>query len=243
MQQIYLTVLIPAYNEAKRLPGTLLKIGKYFSGIFDQPFELLVIDDGSTDDTALCVGELQKQIPSLVLHHYEENRGKGYAIRTGMQLARGRFILFTDSDLSTPIEELPAFLQALNDGASVVIATRKNEAAKILQHQPVWRESMGKAFTWLSNTILGLNVSDFTCGFKAFESSAGKKIFALQKIHRWAFDSEILFLANQLGYQVYEIPVHWKNSPESRVRIGRDTITSLCALLLIRWNSLTNKYR
>jgi dolichyl-phosphate beta-glucosyltransferase len=115
--------------------------------------------------------------------------------------------------------------------------------ANIFQHQPAWRESMGKAFTWLSNTILGLNVSDFTCGFKAFESSAGKKIFALQKIHRWAFDSEILFLANQLGYQVYEIPVHWKNSPESRVRIGRDTITSLCALLLIRWNSLTNKYR
>ena len=242
MQQLDLTIIIPAYNEAKRLPDTLLKIEQYCSGSLDHPYELLVIDDGSTDETAVRVRELQKQIPSLVLHHYDRNRGKGYALRTGMHLAGGRLILFTDADLSTPIEELPRFLEALNAGASVVIATRKNEAAKILQHQPLWRESMGKAFTWLSNTILGLKVSDFTCGFKAFESSAGKKIFRMQKIQRWAFDSEILFLANQLGYAVREIPVQWKNSPESKVRIGRDTLSSLYALFLIRWNSLTNQY-
>ena len=243
MKQLYLTILIPAYNEAKRLPDTLVKIEEYCSNSIQEPYELLVVDDGSSDDTAARVRELQKQIPSLVMHHYDQNRGKGYALRTGMHLAGGRFILFTDSDLSTPIEELPAFLEALNEGASVVIATRKNAAARILQHQPLWRESMGKVFTWLSNTILGLSISDFTCGFKAFESSAGKKIFAAQKIPRWAFDSEVLFLAKQLGYVVREIPVHWKDSPESKVRIGRDTLSSLFALFLIRWNSLTNRYR
>jgi dolichyl-phosphate beta-glucosyltransferase len=240
--RIHLTILIPAYNEARRLPDTLTKIEQYCSSYLDQPYELLVVDDGSFDETSLRVRDLQKQIPSLVLHRYEKNHGKGYALRTGMNLAGGQFILFTDSDLSTPIEELPAFLKRLSDGDAVVIATRKNPEASILQRQSLWRESMGKAFTWLSNTILGLNVSDFTCGFKGFEKVAGKRIFEMQKVNRWAFDSEVLFLAHKLGYRIREVPVHWKNSPESKVRIVRDTISSLLALFLIRWFWLTGKY-
>jgi len=243
MQQIYLTVLIPAYNEGKRLPQSLSIIEGYCRNNLDEPYELLVVDDGSVDDTPSMVREMQKQIPSLVLHQYPQNRGKGYALRAGMHLAGGRFILFTDSDLSTPIEELPAFLEKLNDGTPVVIATRKSSGARVVQHQPFWREFMGKAFTWLSNLILGLNVSDFTCGFKAFEASAGKRIFALQKIRRWAFDSEILFLANKLGYAVQEIPVEWRDSPESKVRVVRDTVSSFASLFAIRWNWLKGKYK
>ena len=243
MQQIYLTVLIPAYNEAKRLPETLLKIEEYCCKTLQEPYELLVIDDGSLDETSARACELQQKIPTLVVHRYEQNRGKGYALRTGMHLAGGKFILFSDSDLSTPIEELPAFLQQLDAGIPVVIATRKNADAKILQHQPLWRESMGRVFTWLSNVILGLRVTDFTCGFKGFESSAGKRIFAMQKIPRWAYDSEVLFLAHKLGYPIREIPVHWKDSPESKVRIVQDTLSSFSALFRIRWNWAAGKYR
>jgi len=243
MQQIYLTILVPAYNEEKRLPKTLIKIDEFCRLHLQKAYELLVIDDGSVDGTSAAVKELQNDISAIVLHRYEKNRGKGYALRTGMHLAGGQFILFSDADLSTPIEELPGFLAKLEEGVPVVIATRKNSQAKVLKRQPAWRESMGKIFTLLSNLILGMRISDFTCGFKAFHAPAGKRIFKKQKIRGWAYDSEILFLANQLGYQIEEIPVQWEDSPESKVRIIGAALTSFGALLAIRWNWITGKYR
>ena len=243
MEQIYLTILIPAYNEEKRLPESIRVIDAYCSKHLDQPYELLVVDDGSQDQTASLMREMQKQIPALVLHQYAENRGKGYALRSGMHLAGGQFIVFTDSDLSTPIEEIQPMLEKLKEGASIVIATRKKSGATLVQRQPLWRESMGKVFTWLSNVILGLNFSDFTCGFKGFEAMAGKQIFSLQKIRRWAFDSEVLFLAKQFGYKIVEIPVQWKDSPESKVHVIQDSASSLASLFLIRWNWFTGKYK
>ncbi len=242
MKDVYLTILIPAYNEAKRLPESIVKINDYCRANIKQYYEILVVDDGSIDGTATLVQEQQSQIPALVLHRYEQNRGKGFALRKGMDLAAGRYVLFTDSDLSTPIEEIDRFLRKLEEGARIVIATRKHTNANILKHQPLWRESMGKTFTWLSNTILGLEVSDFTCGFKAFEASAGKHIFSIQLIDRWAFDSEVLFLAKRSGFEIHEIPVQWIDSPESRVRAFRDTFTSLAALFQIRLNWSGGKY-
>ncbi len=240
--KIDLTILIPAYNESRRLPATLEKVHSYCAVSLQITYEILVVDDGSTDDTASVVEQMRSRIPNLKVHRYSQNHGKGYALRVGMHLARGRFVVFMDADLSTPIEELERFLQSLNGGAPVVIATRKSPGANITTRQPLIRESMGKAFTWLSNTILGIHFSDLTCGFKAFESSVGKDLFSRQVIEGWAYDSEILFLASRAGYQVIEIPVTWINSPDSRVRMFRDVFSSLTSLLQIRWNWWTRKY-
>jgi dolichyl-phosphate beta-glucosyltransferase len=242
MTNVYLTILIPAYNEAKRLPATLRRVQDHCRTSLKEPYEILVVDDGSTDTTASLAEEMKSQFATVRVHHYEKNQGKGFALRTGMQLARGRFILFSDADLSTPIEEMHAFLTKLNEGNHIAIATRKKTGAHILKHQPLMRESLGKAFTWLSNCILGLNFSDLTCGFKAFEAAAGKDIFSRQKIRGWAYDSEILFLAKRSGYDVCEIPVRWINSPESKVRTIPAAFSSLISLFQIRWNWSTGKY-
>ena len=239
---IYLTILIPAFNESKRLPETLKRIQDYCLSSFQETYEILVIDDGSTDQTDQLVREMQAQNPYLKVHRLSQNRGKGYALRTGMRLATGRFILFMDADLSTPIEEIEHFLPAFNEGAQVVIASRKSAGANITRRQPLLRESMGKTFTWLSNKLLGLHFSDLTCGFKAFESAAGKDLFANQKIDGWAYDSEILFLAVRRRYTVREVPVTWVHSADTRVRLLRDVFSSLNGLLQIRWNWMTGKY-
>lgn len=241
-RKIYLTILIPAYNESKRLPGTLETIHNYCTASLQETYEIFVVDDGSTDDTAAVVQQMQSRIPNLNVHRYSQNHGKGYALRIGMHLARGRFVVFMDADLSTPIEELERFLPLLNAGTPVVIATRKSPGANITTRQAFLRESMGRTFTWLSNTILGIDFSDLTCGFKAFESSVGKDLFARQKIEGWAYDSEILFLASRSGYRVREVPVTWINSTDSRVRLLRDVFSSLISLFQIRWNWWTGKY-
>jgi dolichyl-phosphate beta-glucosyltransferase len=159
-----------------------------------------------------------------------------------MNLVSGKFVIFMDADLSTPIDQLTKFLPKLQEGFQVVIGTRKSSSANIIKHQPLWRESMGKAFTWLSNKILQLDFSDFTCGFKAFESGAGKEIFSRQTIDGWAFDSEILFLAGRLGFNICEIPVTWVNSEESKVRPFRAAVSSFVSLVQIRWKWKTGKY-
>lgn len=242
MTNVYLTILIPAYNEANRLAATLRRIEEHCRASLKEPYEIVVVDDGSTDSTVSLVEEMKSHYPVLRVHHYEKNQGKGFALQTGMNLARGRFILFSDADLSTPIEEMQAFLAKLNEGQHVAIATRKKTGANILKHQPFWRESLGKGFTWLSNCILGLNFSDLTCGFKAFEAAAGKDIFSRQRIRGWAYDSEILFLAKRSGYDVCEIPVTWINSPESKVRPIPAAFSALFSLFQIRWNWFTGKY-
>ena len=237
----FLSIIIPAYNEAARLEETVYRIFGYCQSM-GQPFEMIVVDDGSSDDTPRLVQSMQSGIKNLILISCASNRGKGYAVRLGIREAQGKYILFTDADLSTPIEELDGFLSCLENGFPMVIATRKHPAAKILQQQPVWRESMGKVFTEISNLILGLRVSDFTCGFKAFQRDVAKKLFRMQRIDRWAFDSELLFLARYCGYRVAELPVSWSNSADTKVRIFRDTITSFLALWKIRWNAMTGKY-
>ena len=239
---IDLTLLIPAYNEAKRLTGSLKTILQYCQDNLNMPYELLIVDDGSTDQTPEVVKQLQSNNPSLVLHRYSQNRGKGHALKTGMAQAKGKYILFMDADLSTPIEHVSEFLVKLREGMQVVIATRKSAGANITKRQPILRETMGKGFTWLSNQILGLRFTDLTCGFKAFESAAGKDLFHRQKIDGWAYDSEVLFLASRAGYKTCEIPVTWVNSADSKVRLGRDTFTSLISLFQIRWNWINGKY-
>ena len=240
-ESLFLTVVVPAYNEERRLQVTLEAIDRYCRNLH-RPCEILAVDDGSSDGTARLIKQLERDIPSLRLVSYGQNRGKGYAIRTGVLQAAGRFVLFSDADLSTPIEEMDRFLPLLIAGKPVVVATRKHPDARIMIPQSVFRTSMGKGFTWISNLLLGMRLTDFTCGFKAFHQNAARRIFEHQLIDRWAFDSEILFLARKFGYEIAEVPVTWTNSEETRVFLPRDTVTSFTALLKIRWNSISGKY-
>lgn len=240
MSTPHLSIVIPAYNEEHRIVPTLETIRAWLD---EQEFEaeVVVVDDGSTDDTvAVCEAALDG-VPHRVLRH-ERNRGKGAGLKTGMVAADGEFVLFTDADLSTPIEHATEFLAAHATGAPVVIGTRKSAGASVLRRQHPIRENMGKVYTLLSAALICPGVSDFTCGFKCFSREAAQAIFGRLREDGWAYDSEVLFLARRLGYPVREVPVTWVNDPSSRVNLLRDAIGSFCGLLRIRWRALRGRY-
>lgn len=217
-----LSVIIPVYNEAKRLPRALTICGK------NPGWEIIFVNDGSTDNTA----KLIKQ-SGFKLISYPKNQGKGYALKQGVKSATRPLILITDVDFSTPLSELPKFLKALN-GAEIVIGSRKTKGAQITKHQPRLREWLGKQFTNLTNLWLGLKVTDVTCGFKLFKTPVAKKLFTLSKIKRWGYDAEILFLAKKLKFKIAEVPVIWRNDQRTKVSLFKDILRSLIDLYLIR---------
>lgn len=234
----FISIIVPLYNEERRLTN-LFKIYKYFSKK-DFYYELILINDGSSDKTLHKLNELSKNF-KFKLISYRENRGKGYAIKKGMMKARGRYRLFTDIDLSTPIEEFSRFLPILSK-YDIVIGSRKKRGSRLIIHQPKLRERLGKTFTTLSQSFLNINLTDFTCGFKCFSKEAAEKTFFRQKINRWGFDTEILFISKKMGLSVKEIPIIWKNDIESRVKLPWDIITSLSDLVKIRYNDLMGRY-
>ena len=237
-----LTVLIPAYNEARRITDSLRKMDAYLAA---RPYssEILIVDDGSDDDTSSVAREASIGLTTPIRYvGYGSNRGKGYALKVGFATARGKRILFTDSDLSTPIEETERLLTKLDEGSEMVIGTRKSADAVIAVHQPKFREWMGKAFTFLVRQLL-IDVSDVTCGFKAFEGSVGRRLFALSRVHDWSFDAEILFLAKQESCRLVEVPVYWEDQAGTKVSMLRDGIMAFLGLLRIRGYALAGRYR
>jgi len=234
----YWSIIVPVYNEANRL-GNLNHIIRFLKSL-PETWELIVVNDGSTDNTLDLVKAIQDRHPLQVVN-YPQNQGKGYAIKQGMLVAKGRYRLFLDCDLSTPIEEINKIRPHLTN-YNVVIGTRKTKGAKVLVHQPWLRENLGKGFTLLSRIMLNVDVSDFTCGFKCFSADAAQKIFTRSRIYRWGFDSEILYLSSKFGFAIKEIPVTWKNDLFTRVRFPRDLIISFSDLLRIRLNDLYNRY-
>lgn len=226
----FLSVIIPLYNEQKRL-NKLIKLYKYLKKQ-NFTYEVILVNDGSKDNTLKRTDNLSKDF-KFNLITYKENRGKGFAIRTGMLAAQGQNLLFTDIDLSTPIEEFNKFLPLLKK-QRIIIGSRKTKGSVLQKRQGIMRESLGKGFTLLSQVILGLQISDFTCGFKCFSKKAAKEIFSKQRIERWGFDSEILFLAKKLGYEITEIPVRWSNDPGTKVKFPGDIFRSLVDLYRIR---------
>lgn len=236
-----LSIVIPAYNEEKRLPPTLGRIVEWCAA---QSFasEIVVVDDGSGDGTRAAAAAALGSFPHTILVH-ERNRGKGAGIRTGMTAARGEYVLFSDADLSTPIEEASRFLEEHLRGAPVVIGTRKSGSAQVTVRQKRLRESMGKVFTWLSNLLICPGVSDFTCGFKCFRADATEQIFSRALEDGWAYDTEVLFLARKLGFPIRELPVRWANDPSTRVRLLRDAVGSFLGLVRIRLRAVTGRYR
>jgi dolichyl-phosphate beta-glucosyltransferase len=203
--------------------------------------ELIIINDGSTDGTKNALLKFQKTTKCRVIS-YRKNKGKGWAIKKGVEIASGSHVVFMDVDLSTPPEMLKALIKIIRE-KDIIIGTRKNNKATLLKRQSKIRENMGKFFTFLSQIILSVYVSDFTCGFKCFSLKAAKQIFKKQRINRWAFDSESLFLAKKYGYSVGELPIHqWKDVKGTKVRFPQDTISSFFDLLAIRLNDLLEKY-
>jgi dolichyl-phosphate beta-glucosyltransferase len=237
-----LSVVIPAYNEDRRLPKAIEQISSYLSA---RPLraEILVVDDGSTDATAKLVEDYRGKYPGMRLIRNGRNRGKGYSVRHGMLEARGEIALFTDADLSTPIEEADKLLRALReDGYDGAIGSRALDRSLIQVHQSAFREQAGTFFNRLVRAIAGIGFSDTQCGFKAFRRERTRIIFEQQRIERFGFDPEILFLAKRHGLRVAEIPVRWSHDPGTKVNVIEDGLRMFADLLVIRWNAMRGLY-
>jgi glycosyltransferase involved in cell wall biosynthesis len=213
-----LSIVIPAYNESARIEHALDRV---LSCVAEQGWdaEVLVVDDGSIDDTAAIVQRWMIQHPRLHLVKNPGNRGKGYSVRNGLLQAAGDIVMFTDADLSAPMEEAERLIAALNDGADVAIGSRWMDRTRQTIHQPLYRQFFGRCFNWVTRTVMGLPFKDTQCGFKAFKRSAAQVIFRLQTIERWGFDPEILFIARKLKYVVREVPVTWGHDERSRMSL------------------------
>lgn len=240
--QVYLSLIIPAFNEERRIGESLDRI---LSFLQSAPYssEVIIVDDGSQDRTADLIRERYVNQHGIRIYRQSRNLGKGGAVKQGMLLGNGEYLFFTDADLSVPIESLTIFLAHLANHCDVAISTRQKPGAVIEVHQPLYREFLGKMYTRLSNWILGLRVSDFTCGFKGFRREVAKELFSRQRLSNWSFDAEILYLASLNGYRVREIPITWRDDRATKVRLWRDVITSFLGLLVIRLNHYLGRYR
>ena len=229
----FLSVVIPAYDEEARLPATLERVQAYLAAQ-DFSSELLVVDDGSQDRTAE-VAEGSFETPGCRLLRNPENVGKGASVRRGMLAARGDWRLFSDADLSTPIEELAKLLRAVEAGHDVAIGSRALRDSSVEIHQPFYRETMGKIFNLIVRVVALSGIKDTQCGFKLFSREAAEHVFRRQGLDGWCFDVEVLALARRRGFSIVEVPVRWLNSPATRVLVFRDSLRMLRDLFRIRW--------
>ncbi|MBZ5581115.1 MAG: glycosyltransferase family 2 protein [Acidobacteriia bacterium] len=233
-----ISIVIPAFNEEKRLPATLKKVREYLSASGWDFAEIVVVDDGSRDRTA----EAARAGGARLLQN-PGNRGKGYTVRHGMLEARGDWALFTDADLSAPIEELDKLWRAAEqEHAQAVIGSRALDRSLIGVHQPAFREFVGRTFNLVMRMITGLPFHDTQCGFKLFETGAAKEVFSRQRLDGFGFDVEILYIACHLGCRVLEVPVRWNDVAGTTVSLWRGVMAYLDPLK-VRWNGLRRRYR
>lgn len=229
-----ISIIVAAYNEEKRILPSLFSIRDYCTSN-SLEYELIVVDDGSTDRTSEVTRETRSQIPQLNVIGYNNNMGKGYALRTGVLSSKGDFVLLSDADLSTPIEELPKLMQFIhNNDCDIAIGSRALALSQILKKQPWWRQSMGKAFNRIVKTLLIGDFDDTQCGFKLFTGESARKLFKEARVNRFAYDVEILALAKKYGYRIREVPIVWVNSPQSKVNPLTDSVQMFFDLLKIR---------
>jgi dolichyl-phosphate beta-glucosyltransferase len=239
-----ISIVLPAYNEEARLPATLTAILSYLDARGWSDAEVLVVNDGSSDGTATLARQFQAKHPQVRLIENPGNRGKGYSVRHGMLEARGQWVLFSDSDLSAPIEELDKLLKAAREsGASVAIGSRALDRSLIQVHQSWFRETAGRIFNLLMRIAIGLPFADTQCGFKLFERRAAQEVFRRQVVERWGFDAEVLFIARKLGFKTVEVPVRWSHSEGTKVSMFRDSANMFVDLLRVRWNHLRGLYQ
>jgi dolichyl-phosphate beta-glucosyltransferase len=235
-----ISIVIPAFNESRRIADSLGKL-RQFLGTTPLSFEILVVDDGSTDGTGGIVRGFEHEGVRLI--HHAENRGKGYSVRTGMLEAIGTYVLFTDADLSTPIEELHKLYDvAEKDSADIVIGSRALDRRYIERHQSRFRETSGIVFNRLVRIVLGLKLHDTQCGFKLFHRDRTRSIFEQQTIDGFGFDPEILFLAARRRLHIREVSVRWSHADDTKVRVIRDGLRMIADLARIRVNEFAGKY-
>lgn len=234
------SVVIPAYNEESRLPRTLDRVREYLKS-HGGTYEVIVVDDGSRDGTAQLVESRRAGWPELRLVKNPGNRGKGYSVRHGMLEAQGKIVLFSDADLSTPIEEADKLLAALATH-DIAIGSRAVDRKLIEVRQPWVRETLGKIFNGLVRVVVGLKFSDTQCGFKAFRAGPSRIVFEQQSMERFGFDPEVLFIAQRQGLTVAEVPVRWADDPATRLNAMWDGPGAILELVRIRWNALAGRY-
>ena len=230
---IHLSVVVPAYNEERRIAPSLRRIRNYLAAR-DYPTEIVVVDDGSADRTAEVARMELAGFPHGEVIRYRPNRGKGFAVRTGIAATRGAHVLFTDADLSTPIEEVERAFHLLSRGSDLVAGSR-GHGETVVVRQPFYRLAAARVFKLFRDGLVGdLGVYDTQCGFKLFRGEVARDVFARQRVDRFMFDSETLFIARQLGHRVVEMPVEWGDVPGSKVRVVRGALELIPELLSIR---------
>jgi glycosyltransferase involved in cell wall biosynthesis len=235
------SIVIPAYNESARIPATLKSV---VDCIRQRGWsaEVVVVNDGSSDSTADVVRAFAAANPEVRLLENPGNRGKGYSVRSGMLQAHGEVVLFSDADLSAPIEEADGLFNAIAAGADIAIGSRWLETKRQTIRQPFYRQFFGRCFNGVTRFVMGLKFADTQCGFKAFTRAAAQTVFQLQTIERWGFDPEILFIALKRGYRIQEVPVSWAHDERTRMSYLKDGIKMLEEIAIVRWNALTGRY-
>ena len=242
MPEPFLSVVIPAYNESARIGSTIASVGRYAQSK-SYLTELIVVDDGSRDSSPQLLSEFAARYPLIRVIRNEPNRGKGFSVRRGTLEARGEFVLFTDADLSAPIEEADHLLAALQStGADAAVGSRAVRRDLIGVHQPFFRDYGGRLFNLLMRLFTGLPIADTQCGFKLFRRASTRRAFELQQVPGFGFDPELLFLIRRLGGKIVEVPVRWNNNPATKVHFLRDSVQMVADLVTVRWRALTGKY-
>ncbi len=235
------SIVIPAYNESARILATLRSVvlcvrAQGWSA------EIIVVNDGSRDSTAEVVRDFAADAPEVRLLQNPSNRGKGYSVRSGLLQALGEVVMFTDADLSAPIEEAERLFAAIAAGADIAIGSRWLEKGRQTHRQPLYRQFFGRCFNAVTRGVMGLRFADTQCGFKAFTRAAAQTVFQLQTIERWGFDPEILFIGLKRGYRIVEVPVSWAHDERTRMSYLKDGIKMLEEIAIIRWNALRGRY-
>jgi glycosyltransferase involved in cell wall biosynthesis len=235
------SIVIPAFNESARIPATLRLVVDCIR-TRGWNAEVVVVNDGSRDNTADVVREFAANAPEVRLLENPANYGKGYSVRSGILHAFGEIVMFTDADLSSPMEEAEGLFAAIATGADIAIGSRWLGTSRQTHRQPLYRQFFGRCFNLLTRIVMNLPFADTQCGFKAFTRTAAQTIFQLQTIERWGFDPEILFIALKRGYTIQEVPVSWAHDARTRISYLRDGLQMLKELAMVRWNALIGRY-
>lgn len=238
----YLSLIIPVYDEEACLRSSFERVKEYLDTL-GREYEIILVDDGSTDGSASIIREIVRTSPQTRSLESPENRGKGNAVRRGVLNASGKFIVFTDADLAVPVHFIGACLNRLDAGAPVVIASRHLPGSSFKVREGILRRLLGETFRRLSQLVLGLKVSDITCGLKGLIREASRDIFSRSKIDRWGYDAEIIFLAQKLGHTIEEVPIDWYHSFDSKVRVGIDSLRTLSEICRIYHYYVSKEYR
>jgi glycosyltransferase involved in cell wall biosynthesis len=242
MANPFLSVVIPAYNEALRISPTLEKVTEFLRAK-SYSSELIIVDDGSADSTSELLQDFSANNPSVRVFRNEPNRGKGFSVRRGVLESNGEYVLFTDADLSAPIEEADKLLETLeSSGADAAVGSRALDRKLIGVRQPMYREFGGKVFNLFVKIATGLRIQDTQCGMKLFRRKSTRQAFEMQLVEGFGFDPELLFLIKRFGGKIVEVPVRWNDNPATRVRFLRDSTRMFVGLIALRWRAVRGGY-